>query len=259
MTRSLPSIGIVTPSFNQAAFIRRTIDSVLDQGYEGLDYIVVDGGSTDETLDILRSYGARLRWISEPDQGQSDAINKGLRIVKGDVLAYLNSDDVLLPGSLHAVGQYFAEHPEASWVTGYCRNIDVHDRTVQSPITAYKNFLLRHYRHFTLIMIDYISQMSTFWRRSAMESVGLFDVQHHLAMDYEYWLRLARRGRPGILRHDLSAFRQHGESKSANRLIQHFRESARLAASQTHNPFLKLLTYTHHYVVIGAYRLFGLR
>lgn len=258
-SEEFPKISVVTPSFNQGKFIERTIRSVLDQGYPRLEYIVVDGQSTDDTVSIVKKYDGRLTWVSEPDQGQSDAINKGLRQATGDILCYLNSDDVLMPGSLVAVAETFRTHPEAQWLTGYCRNINAADKLIQSPITAYKNFLLRHYSYSSLVMIDYVSQMSTFWRRAAMETVGLFDVDRHLVMDYDYWLRLARRSRPVILRQELSAFRQHDDSKSSNRLIQHFRESARLAASQTNNPLLKAVSYIHHYAVIGVYRLFGLR
>lgn len=254
-----PKISVITPSFNQGRFIARTINSVLDQAYPNLEYIIIDGQSTDETLTVVKKYADRLKWISEPDQGQSDAINKGLRISSGDILCYLNSDDVLLPGSLQAVAESFNQHQAAEWLTGFCRNIDAHDVTVQSPITAYKNFHLRHYHQWSLVMINYISQMSTFWRRTAMDSIGMFDVNRHLVMDYDYWLRLAKRNRPIILRQELAAFRQHDGSKSTNSLIRHFRESAQLAAAQTGNPLLKMLSYAHHYAVIVAYRLFRLR
>lgn len=252
-------ISVITPSFNQGHFIEQTIRSVLDQEYPNLELIVVDGGSTDQTLDILQAYRDRITWVSEKDRGQSDAINKGLRMATGEILTYLNSDDLLLPGSLTAVAEYFSTNPKVEWVTGYCRNIDATNNAVQSSVTAYKNFLLRHYRYSILIGINFISQMSTFWRRSAMESIGYFDEQAHLVMDYDYWLRLSKRGAPGLLRQELSAFRLHADSKSTLRMVQQFRESARVATRQTSNPFLKIFSYAHHYAVIAAYRLFRLR
>lgn len=259
MSPTLPRISIVTPSFQQGAFIEQTILSILDQGYPNLEYLVIDGGSTDATIDILKRYEGRLTWVSERDRGQSDAINKGLRLATGDVVGYVNSDDLLLPGSLQAVGDYFMSHPSTEWVTGYCRNIDAQNRPIQSSVTAYKNFLLRHYQPGLFIGINFISQMSTFWRRRAMERIGYFNEDQHLVMDYDYWLRLAKIGRPGILRQELSAFRLHADSKSTKRMIQQFQQSAAVAVQSTRNPFLKAFSYVHHYAVIVAYRIFGLR
>ncbi len=252
-------VSIITPSFNQGHFIERTIRSVLDQQYPNLDYLVIDGGSTDGTIDILKKYQGRFRWISEPDKGQSDAINKGLRMATGDILCYLNSDDMLQPGSLAAVAQAFQDHPESRWLTGYCQIIDEHDRPIQSFIREYKNFLLRHFHSWTLVTINYVSQMSTFWRRSAMEAVGLFSVEHHLVMDYDYWLRLNAFGPPLILRHNLSAFRLHQAAKSTNRFVQQFRQSAAVGMKATRNPLLKVLSWLHHRLVILAYQAFSLR
>src|SRR4051812_39375084 len=121
-------ISIVTPSYNQGAFIGRTIDSILSQqGDFELDYRVIDGGSTDGTVEVLRSYGDRLTWISEPDKGQVDAINKGLAAVTGDVIGWINSDDLLLPGALAKVAAAFRAQPETEWVHGRCVIIDEHD------------------------------------------------------------------------------------------------------------------------------------
>jgi len=256
---ALPKISIITPSFNQGPFIERTIKSVLDQGYPNIEFIVADGGSTDETIQILKKYEQQLDWISEPDHGQSDAINKGLRRATGDIVCYLNSDDLLLPGSLQAVADGFAAYPALLWLSGYCQIIDANDQPMQSYIRTYKNFLLRHYRPWTLMTINYISQMSTFWRRSALESVGYFSVDHHLVMDYEYWLRLQKLSRPIILKQDLSAFRLHQMSKSSNRFVQQFQQSAAVGMQATNNPLVKAASWLHHYAVILVYKVFSLR
>jgi glycosyltransferase involved in cell wall biosynthesis len=153
-----PKISIITPSFNQGAFIEETIQSVLSQEYPNLEYMIVDGGSTDDTLDILHKYQDQLTWISEPDRGQVDAINKGLKLASGEVLAYLNSDDLYLPGALRKVGAYFAEHPQAEWLTGYCRNVDGEGQPIRGLIRAYKNFWLSRPSYRVLLVLNYIAQ-----------------------------------------------------------------------------------------------------
>src|SRR5207249_1155424 len=136
--RQPPRFAIVTPSLNQGRFLKRTIDSVLDQRYPQLDYIVVDGGSTDESVEVLKSYGDRLRWLCEPDRGQTDAINKGLAHTRGDLLAYLNSDDVLMPGALARAADYFNQHPDWDVIYGQAHYIDEDDRIVgRHPTDAY--------------------------------------------------------------------------------------------------------------------------
>src|SRR5258706_6083465 len=138
---AFPRISIVTPSFNQAAYVDATIRSVLDQRYPNLEYIVVDGGSTDGSVDIIRRYEDRLTyWVSEPDRGQADAINKGLARATGEIRAYLNSDDLYLPGALLRVAAEYRAHPDADIICGVCRVIDEHGRMVgqrQGTITSF--------------------------------------------------------------------------------------------------------------------------
>lgn len=253
----LPRISIVTPSFNQARFIERTIQSVLSQEYPNLEYIIIDGGSTDGTLQILKKYSDRIRWISEPDKGQSDAINKGIRISTGDILGYLNSDDTLLPASLNAVSTFFMEHPEGYWVTGYAKIINERDEDISSLIRMYKNFLLRHYHPNMLLVINFVAQMSTFWRRAAMLEIGEFSTAHHLVMDYDYWLRLQRIGQPGILQQDLSCFRVHPGAKGSTRFTEQFRQSYEVSLPYMRNPFLRLASRWHNWLVVQVYRFFA--
>src|SRR5688500_4533124 len=116
-----PKISIITPSLNQGDFIEQTILSVLSQDYPNLEYLVVDGGSSDATLGVLAKYAGKVTWISEADKGQTDAINKGLRRATGSIVGYLNADDLLLPGTLNKIGEVFSDHPQARWATGTCR------------------------------------------------------------------------------------------------------------------------------------------
>lgn len=216
MNSNLPLISIVTPSYNQAQFIRATIDSVLSQDYPNLEYFVIDGGSTDGTIEILKSYGNKIKWVSEKDDGQADAINKGLRMAKGEILAYLNSDDIYLPGALKRVGQYY-QTTKADWITGDCFVIDEHGHLSKNNwlISGYKRFLMMLYSPTTLRIADsMLPQPSTFWSRKAYEKVGEFDTKYHYVMDYDYWLRLAKHYRPHDLKVALSGFRSQANSKS---------------------------------------------
>src|SRR5665648_525607 len=165
----LPQITVITPSYNQGDFIDQTIQSVLSQNYPDLQYLVMDGGSTDQTVDILKQYDQQFFWVSERDRGQSDALNKGLRMATGEVVCFLNSDDLYEPGALFQVGKFFADHPEAAWLTGKCRVVDPMGVEIRRPITAYKNFWLRSKSYRALLVLDYISQPATFWRREVIE------------------------------------------------------------------------------------------
>ncbi len=212
----MPLISIITPSYNQAKFIRATIDSVLSQDYPNLEYFVIDGGSTDGTVEILKSYGKKIRWVSERDRGQTHAINKGLDLAKGELLAYLNSDDIYLPGALKSVGEYYAK-TKADWITGDCLVIDDEGRPSRGGwlVRLYKRFLMLLYSPTTLKIADnMIPQPSTFWTRSAYEKIGKFNEDYHYVMDYDYWLRLSQYYVPRDLKIALSGFRAQPESKS---------------------------------------------
>ena len=181
----LPLVSIVTPSYNQGRFLRRTIDSVLNQDYPRVEYLVFDGGSTDESIDILNSYGNRFFWRSERDRGQTDAINKGLLRANGDILAYLNSDDVLLPGAIATAVKHFESRADWELLYGNAYHIDEDDHVLGEYPTAPYDFD-------RLLQSCCICQPAAFWRRSLSEHVGLFDDTLHCAMDYEYWLRIGR-------------------------------------------------------------------
>ena len=133
-------VSIITPSYNQRDFIERTIQSVLTQNID-LEYIVIDGGSKDGTLKVLEKYKARLIWTSAKDKGQSDAVNKGLDMSSGEIIGWLNSDDIYLPGALQKVIKYFEENPECKWLYGRCKIIDQHDKEIRKFITRYKNII----------------------------------------------------------------------------------------------------------------------
>jgi len=251
-------ISIVTPSFNHRRFISRTIDSVLGQeGDFELEYIVVDGASTDGTLDVLRGYGDRVRWISEPDGGQVDAIHKGLARATGSILAWLNSDDVLCPGALARVAAALAQQPEVHWLHGRCQIIDEHDRVVRRWIGRYKHWRARRHTFELLLTENYVSQMTVFWRRSAMDAVGPLDPSLKLAFDYDLWLRLARLGPPIYLAGaPLACFRWYETSKSGSQFRLQFREDGTVAARYAgHRPGILLRKRVKNVVFVLVYRL----
>jgi glycosyltransferase involved in cell wall biosynthesis len=225
-----PRISIVTPTFNHAHFIRRTIDSVLAQaGAFDLEYIIVDGGSTDGTTAVLREYEGRLQWTSEPDRGQADAVNKGLRRCTGDIVGWLNSDDTLLPGALERIADAFRQNPGLEWVHGRCRIIDQHDRHIRRPIELYKHVRCQRYSFGSLLSENFVSQMTVFWRRQVLDEIGLLDPALEFAFDYDLWLRLAGRSDPVYIPTPQACFRWYESSKSGASFRRQFAEDTQVA------------------------------
>jgi glycosyltransferase involved in cell wall biosynthesis len=205
------TITLVTPTLNRASFLPPTIDSVLRQAYPGLEYWVVDGGSTDSTLDLLRSYGDRLRWISEADSGQSEAINKGWRLGQGEILGWLNSDDLLYPAALERVAAFFAQHPEIDFVYGDCDLIDKSGNLIQA-------YPVKPYDYQRLLYANYIPQPAAFMRRRLLEQEGWLDETLDFVMDYDYWLRGGINHKGAYLPFRLAALRLHSSAKSVAQL-----------------------------------------
>jgi glycosyltransferase involved in cell wall biosynthesis len=203
-----PQIAMVTPSLNQGKYIRTTINSVLQQNYPNLCYMVHDGESADETIQILKSYGNRLQWRSEPDTGQANAINRGFREVTGDIMGYLNSDDMLLPGTLAYIAKAFREDPKVDVVYGHRIFIDSHSFEIGRCI------LPPHHAE-TLKWADYIPQETLFWRRRVWETIGPMDESFDFALDWDFVLRAQTAGfRFKRLPRFLACFRVHDQQKS---------------------------------------------
>jgi glycosyltransferase involved in cell wall biosynthesis len=216
----VPRITVITPSFNQGAFIERTIRSVLDQGYPNLEYVIVDGGSTDESIEVIRRYEDQLAWwVSEPDAGQSDAINKGIERTSGDIVAYLNSDDYLLPGALHTAVRAL-DVGKRSWVAGGAMDVEEGDpprklRVWRPKPPSYCEGRPRG-RHWWVLVPWHVPQPSSFWRRELFDRFGTFRTDMHYAFDAEFMIRLALGGEPPeLLPEDFLAVRSvHPEQKT---------------------------------------------
>jgi glycosyltransferase involved in cell wall biosynthesis len=245
--------SIIVPSLNQGKFIRETIESVLNQDYEETELIVVDGGSKDETLDILRSYGSRLGWTSEKDRGQSHAINKGLQRATGDIVAFINSDDYYLPGAFSAVSDFFSRNHRHQWVTGDYVIIDENGKRIFPFVVLYKR-LLRLFPYFWMLSFtDFIVQPSTFWRRDVVSEVGLFDEELHYVMDYDYWLRLMRKYPLGVMRTPLSAFRVHRGSKGGAQYKKQFESELEIVKKYVDNNVILKLHEVHNRIIVKVY------
>ena len=254
-TEDYPRIGIVTPSYNQGAFIGATIEGVLRQAYPNLEYWVIDGGSTDGTVDILKSYGARINWISEKDGGQAQAINKGLTRLCADVIAFINSDDVYLPGALDTAARYFRAHADAFWLTGDHSIIDAYGKRTQSYVATYKRMLRSHPTFRRLAIANYIVQPSTFWRRELLDEVGPFDERLRYCFDYDFWMRAISRHPLHVIDEPLSLFRVHKGSKGGSEFARQFEEEHEVLRRYTADRRLLALHRLHAALIVFAYRI----
>ena len=215
-------VSIVTPSYNQASYLEQTIQSVLGQDYPRIEYIVVDGASTDTSYEIIKKYNDRLAyWMSEKDSGQAEAINKGFARAKGEILAWLNSDDYYLPNTISAVVKCFEENPEVVMVYGDMLAVEGNGQIIN--ILKYKQLSLED-----LLCFQIIGQPSVFFRRSALEETGLLDTSFHFMLDHHLWIRLAQQGRILHVPQVWSAARYHAAAKNRARAAEFGREAFRV-------------------------------
>lgn len=259
MGNNLPKISIVMPCFNAVDYIERSIRSVIEQDFENIELFIKDGGSNDGTLEIIRHYAKNyphlIRWISEKDKGQADAINKGMKKVDGDILTHLNADDVYKKGALRKVAEYFMKNPKVMWAYGKADIIDANDREIRRWITIYKNFWLKNYSYNTLLVLNYISQMACFWRKEAAKEVGEFDINEHFVIDYNYWLRLGKKYKAGVINEYLSSFRITHSNKSSVGFVKQFRDEFNVAKRFTNNNLILFLHLLHVNMIIFIYSI----
>ncbi len=206
----LPRVSLVTPSYNAAPYLRAAIDSVLGQDYPNIEYLIMDGGSTDGTVELLEEFGDKLRWISEKDDGQADALARGFEQIDGAILGWLNADDVLKPGAIRAAVDALRAHPAAALIYGNADFIDAAGQTI-GPCTVVEPYSLHRLIHYG----DYIIQPAAFFSRSAYESVGGLDKTLNWAMDWDLWIRLARDYDVLYIDKDLASYRWLGSNKTA--------------------------------------------
>ena len=222
MSQAAVRISVITPSYNQGEFLGRTLASVASQSHGAHEHLVFDGGSSDATLDVLRLAGAGVHWVSRPDRGQADAVNQGLLAASGDVIGWINSDDIYYPDTLARVAGAFERHPEIDVIYGKADHIDIHDQAFESyPTSFWDPQLLRH--------TCFICQPALFFRRRVIEQVGLLDSSLQYCMDYNYWLRLADAGcRFSYLPYKLAGSRLYETNKTLRDRIAVHREIAEM-------------------------------
>jgi len=217
MLKELPVVSIVTPSYNQGQYIRQTIESVLGQDYPNIEYWVIDGGSSDNTLEVLREYGTRIQWISEKDGGQAEAINKGWRMSHGQIITWLNSDDLLLPGAVRRAVDEFSRYPDAAVVFGELELVD-------ENLNFLQKLDLIDFKPERLLFGNVLGQPNVFLARWVIDQYGFLNEQLHYVFDWEYWLRLSF-SRPVRFVPELFAqFRIHSECKTYAQHIYAARE-----------------------------------
>jgi glycosyltransferase involved in cell wall biosynthesis len=259
----LPKFHIVVPSFNQGQFIGQTLDSILDQPGFDINVYVFDGGSTDGTVDLLKTFGKKIFWVSAKDEGQTDAINKGLRKIlssgdidlENDIFAYINSDDYYFKYVFAAVALEFQNNPDENWLVGECAIVNADGNPFQKRVQDYKKFWRRFLSWNLLLILNPIPQPATFIRLKAVKATGEFSQNLRYTMDYEYWLRLWKKfGAPMQVDQVLSAFRIHGQSKGTTSFDKQFAEQLVVAKNMSQNPVSLILQKVHNKLITTVYK-----
>ena len=247
-----PRVTVITPSFNQADFLEQTIQSVLGQEGIDLEYMIVDGGSSDGSVEIIRDYADRLAWwVSEKDSGQADAINKGFARASGEFIAWLNSDDLLLPGAIAAAIEVFRDHPEAGLVYGDVLAINAAGQPIN--LMRFKPYALDN-----LMVFRIISQPGVLMRRSVLEKAGPLDVRFHFMLDHQLWLRMVQVAGMVYLPRRQAAARFHAGAKNLAQAPKFGEETLKIAAWMEAQPGLaERMARIRRRVWAGAYQVNG--
>lgn len=220
----LPRITIVTPSYNQDKYLEKTILSVLNQNYPNLEYIIIDGQSTDDSLKIIKKYQKNFSyWQSKPDKGQADAINIGFSHGKGEIMCWLNSDDILLPNSLHLIAKLFSDFPHLEWLTSQSIIINQNDQIIQSGFHSGRFALLLRLGLYHSKGLGFIPQEGTFWRSSLWRRSHAKLLPKNYCLDFHLWRHFAKYTPLTTLHAPLAAFRYHPEQKTSQ-MAEYYRE-----------------------------------
>ena len=254
----LPKISVITPSLNSGKFIESAILSIIDNDYKNVECLVIDGKSSDNTLDILKRYVKKIIWVSEKDKGSGDAINKGLAKATGDIISVLCADDTLEVGCLSKVAKHFMGNTSVQWIYGKCDVRNEDDVEIHKFITWYRTFWQKRYNYNILLTLDFIAQPAVFWRREVMKEMGLWENKLGIGGDYEYWLKLGAKYKPAFINETLAHYRWHSDCKSNNYFARDAKialENSKYYSELSHHKFLLPLQYLNYFSVVGYYSL----
>lgn len=249
--KPLPKISIIVPSYNMEKYIGETLDSVVSQKYPNLEIIVQDGGSTDGTVGIIKEFAKKhpkiINWVSKKDKGQLDTINKGFRKATGDILTYINADDVYKKNALLTVGKYFVRNSKTFWLAGKGDVIDENSKKFSTLITKYKDFLLSINHYSLLLMVNYLTQPAVFLTKEAYQKYGPFKGTKKFIMEYDLWLRIGKQEMPTIINDYLASFRLTTGNISATQFKDVLSQDFRVVRKYTNNFFILLLHRLHNW------------
>jgi glycosyltransferase involved in cell wall biosynthesis len=257
--KKLPKISIVIPSYNKAEFVQETLDSVISQNYPNLEVIIQDGGSTDGTVDIIKEFAKRypkeISWVSKKDKGQVDAINRGLKKATGDVVTYINADDVYEEGCFKAVADCYCKNLDALWFASRGPVIDEKGKEIAKPITAYKNFLLLLSSYTCLLSTNYLMQPSIFLTKGAYKKYGPFTGTDDFVMEYDLWLKIGKEKMPVVINKNLAKFRIEPSTKTKTLFADLLKQDELIVNKYTKN---KIILFFHKFhnilrVIIGRW------
>jgi glycosyltransferase involved in cell wall biosynthesis len=246
----LPKISIVIPSYNSVLYIEGTLKSIASQKYPNLEVIIQDGGSTDGTLDLIEKFANKyskiINYESKKDNGQVDAINKGLKKATGDILTYINSDDIYKKDALLTVGKYFSNKPKTLWLAGRGEIMDRKGNIRWNSSTSYKNYLLNKNKYCHLLMVNYLMQPSVFLSKEAYKKYGPFTGTKKFVMEYDLWLKIGKDSMPRVINKTLSVFRLSGKNISSLAFKNTLKEDFKIVKNYTNDPIVLTLHELHN-------------
>ena len=244
-----PKISVVVPSYNKKEFISKTLDSIFCQNYPYLEVIIHDGGSSDGTVEVIKQYSKKyskvIQWVSEKDKGPVDAVNKGLAKAKGDIITFINADDIYINNPFVKVAKHFLRNKDDLWWVGRSVIINRDGEQITSLVSTYKNFLLKLNKYPILLIVNYITQPAVFLRRVTYEDLGVFTGSKYV-MEYDLWLKIARKKMPVVIDEYLAQFRMTTDNLSAKHFKDILRKDYKIASCYTTNPVILVLHYLHN-------------
>jgi glycosyltransferase involved in cell wall biosynthesis len=237
-----PLISIVIPSYNKVKYIQKTLDSIVNQNYKNIEVIIQDGGSTDGTLEVIKrfanKYPKQIKLESKKDGGQLNAINMGLKKAKGDIVTYINADDIYENGAFESVVGYYLENPNALWFAGKSIVINDNDAEIAKFATIYKNFLLKLNSRTNLLIVNYLMQPSVFLTKTAIKKYGQFTGTKNFVMEYDMWLKIGKNQMPVVINKVLSKFRLEKDTKTSTMFDILLKEDEKIIKKYTNNPLV---------------------